>query len=52
MLFHRLPRGVKVTDAGAEFAESARVIMRELDTARARVDCPRAALHRLTGCCR
>lgn len=38
MLFHRLPRGVKLTDAGAEFAESARVIMRELDTARARVD--------------
>jgi LysR family carnitine catabolism transcriptional activator len=38
MLFHRLPRGVKMTDAGAEFAESARVIMRELDTARARVD--------------
>ena len=38
MLFHRLPRGVKVTDAGAEFAESARVIMRELDTARTRVD--------------
>lgn len=38
MLFHRLPRGVKLTDAGAEFAESARVITRELDTARARVD--------------
>src|SRR5215469_5224414 len=38
MLFHRLPRGVKLTDAGAEFAESARVIIRELDTARARVD--------------
>lgn len=38
MLFHRLPRGVKLTDAGAEFAESARVIMREIDTARARVD--------------
>jgi DNA-binding transcriptional LysR family regulator len=38
MLFHRLPRGVKLTDAGAELAGSARVIMRELDTARARVD--------------
>src|SRR5215472_7549718 len=38
MLFHRLPRGVKLTDAGAEFAESARVIIREFDTARARVE--------------
>jgi LysR family transcriptional regulator, carnitine catabolism transcriptional activator len=38
MLFHRLPHGVQLTDAGTEFAESARVIMRELDTARARVD--------------
>lgn len=38
VLFHRLPRGVKLTDAGAEFAGSARVITRELDTARARVD--------------
>jgi LysR family transcriptional regulator, carnitine catabolism transcriptional activator len=38
MLFHRLPRGVKLTAAGAELAGSARVIMRELDTARARVD--------------
>ena len=37
-LFHRLPRGVRLTDAGAEFAQSARMIMRELDTARARVD--------------
>lgn len=38
MLFHRLPRGVKLTDAGMELAGSARVIMRELDTARARID--------------
>jgi DNA-binding transcriptional LysR family regulator len=38
LLFHRLPRGVRVTEAGAELAQSARMIMRELDTARARVD--------------
>lgn len=38
LLFHRLPRGVRLTEAGAEFAQSARMIMRELDTARARVD--------------
>jgi len=38
LLFHRLPRGVRLTDAGAEFAQSARMIMRELGTARARVD--------------
>jgi DNA-binding transcriptional LysR family regulator len=38
MLLHRLPHGVKLTDAGTEFAGSARVIMRELATARARVD--------------
>src|SRR5215475_10176331 len=38
ILFHRLPRGVKLTDAGAELAESARVIMRDFDTARARVE--------------
>jgi len=38
MLFFRLPRGVKLTDAGAELAESARVIIREFDTARARVE--------------
>jgi LysR family transcriptional regulator, carnitine catabolism transcriptional activator len=38
LLFHRLPRGVRLTEAGAEFAQSARVIMRELGTARARVD--------------
>jgi DNA-binding transcriptional LysR family regulator len=38
MLFHRLPRGVTLTDAGAELAESARVIIREFDTARARVE--------------
>src|SRR5215475_6943525 len=38
MLFHRLPRGVRLTDAGAEFAESARVIIREFGTARARVE--------------
>jgi len=38
LLFHRLPRGVRLTAAGVEFAQSARMIMRELDTARARVD--------------
>jgi DNA-binding transcriptional LysR family regulator len=38
LLFHRLPRGVRLTEAGAEFAQSARMIMRELVTARARVD--------------
>ena len=38
LLFHRLPRGVRLTEAGTEFAQSARMIMRELDTARARVD--------------
>jgi DNA-binding transcriptional LysR family regulator len=38
LLFHRLPRGVRLTEAGAELAKSARMIMRELDTARARVD--------------
>jgi DNA-binding transcriptional LysR family regulator len=38
LLFHRLPRGVRLTEAGAEFAQSARMVMRELDTARARVD--------------
>ncbi len=37
-LFHRLPRGVRLTEAGTEFAQSARMVMRELDTARARVD--------------
>ena len=38
LLFHRLPRGVRLTEAGTEFAQPARMIMRELDTARARVD--------------
>ena len=38
LLFHRLPRGVRLTEAGAEFAQSARMVMRQLDTARARVD--------------
>jgi DNA-binding transcriptional LysR family regulator len=38
MLFHRLPRGVRLTDAGGEFAESARMVIREFDTARARVE--------------
>lgn len=37
-LFHRLPRGVRLTDAGTELSRSARVIMRELDAARARID--------------
>ncbi len=38
MLLHRLPRGVRLTDAGAELAASARLIARELETARARID--------------
>ncbi|MQA09766.1 MAG: LysR family transcriptional regulator [Pseudonocardiaceae bacterium] len=36
-LFHRLSRGVRLTAAGEEFADSARRIAREMDTARARV---------------
>lgn len=36
-LFHRLPRGVRLTTAGEAFAESARRIVREFETARARV---------------
>jgi len=38
LLFHRLARGVRLTEAGTEFAQSARMIMRELGAARARVD--------------
>ncbi|PXY27752.1 LysR family transcriptional regulator [Prauserella muralis] len=36
-LFHRLPRGTRLTSAGETFTDSARRIMRELETARARV---------------
>lgn len=38
LLFHRLPRGVQLTDAGTELAGAARLILREFDTARARVE--------------
>ncbi|MQA11634.1 MAG: LysR family transcriptional regulator [Pseudonocardiaceae bacterium] len=38
VLFHRLPRGVRLTDAGEAFAESARLIVREIETARAQVE--------------
>lgn len=36
-LFHRLPRGTRLTSAGEAFAESARRIAREFETARAHV---------------
>ncbi|WP_235022609.1 LysR family transcriptional regulator [Amycolatopsis alkalitolerans] len=37
VLFHRMPRGVRLTAAGEAFADSARRIVRELETGRAAV---------------